>query len=117
MGKMTIEVMKKSSLAQKFVFVFLLLIVIEPACNHLAQKQDTSNPADLFDMSITELMEIEVESSEKLPGSDCKMFLPPVITTAQNQIKNGASRSLNELVNYRDSLPAITAGTLEYSIG
>ena len=57
---MIIEITKKSSLTQKAVFVLLSLIAIEPACNHLAQQQDAYQPADLFDMSLTELMNIEV---------------------------------------------------------
>ena len=93
-------VMQKSSITQKFAFVLMLLCVSAPTCNYFKQQQNADQAEDLFDMSLIELMEVEVESPEALPETDCWMFPSPVITTAQNQTKTGSIRSLNESTSY-----------------
>jgi hypothetical protein len=96
----TIMSPQESCLKQKFVFVLLTsLIAFGPNVKSFAQEQDANRPEDLFEMSIEELMTIEVASTATLTKTKPRLVPSAVTTITQEDIWSSGARSLYELLD------------------
>lgn len=92
-------VTQKSSLIQKSVFVLVLLLVFAPDVRLLAQQQDANKPKDVFEMSLEELMKVEVVSTATLTQTKRRLVPSAVTTITAEQIRSSGARSMYELLD------------------
>jgi len=91
---------QNSSLTQKFAFVLLTsLIALGPNIKSFAQGQDANKPEDLFDMSIEQLMTIEVASTATLTKTKPRLVPAAMTTITREDIWASDARSLYELLD------------------
>ena len=90
-------VVKKVSLVKKLVFLFILLILFAASPQILAAQQETAGEDDLFEMSLEDLMEIEVVSASNKAESVRDAPSNITIVTAQ-QIKEWGSRDIKDVL-------------------
>jgi outer membrane receptor for ferrienterochelin and colicins len=86
-----------------FAFLLMCSIVLYAGPNLLAEPQDTNEPEDFFDMSIEELLEIEVSVASKIPE-------PPVeapgvvVVVPRNEFELYGDRNLHQLMQRQPSV-------------
>ncbi|MGA1980698.1 MAG: TonB-dependent receptor [Sedimentisphaerales bacterium] len=90
---------EKNSLIQKFIFVLILLLMFAPNVQLLAQQQDANKPKDVFEMSLEELMKVEIVSSATLTKTSPRLVPAAVTTITAEQIRGSGARSLFELLD------------------
>ncbi|MGA1980697.1 MAG: TonB-dependent receptor [Sedimentisphaerales bacterium] len=90
---------EKDSLIQKFIFVLILLLMFAPNVQLLAQQQDANKPKDVFEMSLEELMKVEIVSSATLTKTTQRLVPAAVTTITAEQIQASGARSLFELLD------------------
>jgi outer membrane receptor protein involved in Fe transport len=91
---------QESCLKQKFAFVLLTsLIAFGPNVKSLAQEQDANKPEDLFEMSIEELMTIEVASTATLTKTKPRLVPAAMTTITKEDIWSSGARSMYELLD------------------
>jgi len=86
-----------------FIFILIYLISFGPNSSSFAQQPDVNEPEDLFDMSIEELLKVEVSVASKKPE-------PPidapgvVVVVPQNEIDLYGDRNLHQLLQRQPSI-------------
>ena len=94
-----IMVMRKKSLIRTLVLMVIGLIVFGPAPHSFAQQQGANEPEDFFEMSIEELMEVEVEvtSSARRPQRLARAASAVYVITAED-IRQAGVTHLGDLM-------------------
>lgn len=90
-------VMRKNFLIRTLVLMVTGLIVFGPAPHSFAQQQDANEPEDFFEMSIEELMNIEITTASK---KEEKLFKTPAATyviTSEDIRRSGATSIMEAL--------------------
>ncbi|OGP69326.1 MAG: hypothetical protein A2169_03395 [Deltaproteobacteria bacterium RBG_13_47_9] len=90
---------KESSSIQKLVFLLMLPLVFMPDARLLAQQQDTNKPGDVFDLSLEQLIEVEVVSTATLTQTKRRLVPAAVTTITDEQIRSSGARSMYELLD------------------
>ena len=91
---------QNSLLKQEVIFVLLMsLFVFVPNTSLLAQQQDSNKPEDLFEMSIEELMTIEVASTATLTKTKPRLVPAAMTTITKEDIWSSGARSMYELLD------------------
>lgn len=80
-----------------FAFVLICSVMLSAGPNLLAQPQTTNEPEDLFDMSIEELMEVEVRTASKYKQSIKEAPASVTILTSEEIRKYGYRTMLDIL--------------------
>lgn len=88
---------QKGCLLRGPVVVLMLLLVFGFSEQLSAQQQDPKKK-DLFEMSIEQLMEVEVASSATLTETKRRLVPAAMTTITREQIKTSGARSLDELL-------------------
>jgi len=86
---------------KRLLFVCVLTTLLAFASDVLlsAQPQDTNDSKDVFDMSIEELMNVEIVSSATLTKTKPRLVPAAVTTVTDEQIRASGARSLFELLD------------------
>jgi len=92
-------VTQKKSLTQKSIVVLMILLVFVLNVQLLAKEQDSNKPDDLFEMTIEQLMEIEVASTATLTKTKPRLVPSAMTTITQEDIWASGARSLYELLD------------------
>lgn len=80
-----------------FLCVLICLVVLSTGPDICAQQQDMNEPKDLFDMSIEELLEIEVSVASKKPESTVEA--PGIVVVVpKDEIELYGDRNLHQLL-------------------
>ncbi len=96
-------VMRKNFLIRTSVLMVIGLIVFGPAPHSFAQQQDANEQEDLFEMSIEQLMNVEVTTASK--RSEEIYDAPGVISViTQDEIKMFGARNLLDILNRMPSV-------------
>ena len=90
----------KRLFAKELVLLFFVLMVLAAGVPTFAQGQDSSKQkADLADLSLQELMNIEVVSTATLTKTTPRLVPAAMTTVTAEQIQASGARSLNELLD------------------
>ncbi len=110
-----IMVMRKNSLIRTLVLMVIGLIVFGPAPHSFAQQQDANEQEDLFEMSIEDLMNIEVVTPSRKPQAiDTAPSNITVIT--EKEIRDSGAQTLADLLERLPGVYIPTQGHGEESI-
>lgn len=90
--------MKKHYHTHRFGFILVLLISSIICTQAYSKQQVTKEPEDFFDMSIEELMNVEIISPASLTKTTRRLTPATVTTVTQDEIRTSGARSLNELL-------------------
>lgn len=108
-------VMRKKSLIRTLVLMVIGLIVFGPAPHSFAQQQDANEPEDFFEMSIEDLMNIEVVTPSRKPQAiDTAPSNITVIT--EKEIRDSGAQTLADLLERLPGVYIPTQGHGEESI-
>ena len=92
------KIMLKGHRVRTFIYVLMGLIVFCSSPHLLAQQQDANEPDDFFDMSIEELMEVEVRTASKYKQKISEAPSSVTIITAE-EIRKYGYRTLLDILN------------------
>ncbi len=84
---------------QKFVFLLMLPLVFVPNARLLAKEQDANKPKDVFEMSLEELMQVEITSTATLTEVQPRLVPAAVTVITEEQIQACGARSLFEVLD------------------
>lgn len=89
--------MRKKFLIRTLVLMVTGLIVFGPAPHSFAQQQGTNEPEDFFEMSIEELMEVEVSVASRKKSTQRQS--PGIVTViTRDQIQKSGARDLVDIL-------------------
>ena len=89
---------KDSCSMRKSIFVLILLFVFASGVP-LSAKQEETTKSDIYEMSIDELMEVEIETPATLTKTKPRLVPSAVTTITQEDIWSSNARSLYELLD------------------
>lgn len=89
----------KSSLMRESVFALMCLFMFGLSAQSFAEEVVSEENQDLFEMSVEQLMEVEVESTATLTDAKPRLVPAAVTTITQEQIQASGARSLYELLD------------------
>jgi len=94
---------KKTFLAQKFGFVLMLMVMFGFSEQLSAQQQDPNKQKDFFEMSIEQLMDVEVTSASKKAES---LYEAPgvMVVVPKEEIEAYGDRDLHQLLQRQPSI-------------
>ncbi len=81
-----------------------------------AQQQDPNERGKLFDLSLKELMEIEVVSASRQQQSAAELTVPVSIITAED-IRAGGLTSIPEIIQFAPGVDVLKIGRNRYAVG
>lgn len=88
------QIVKKRQVTVLLEVIFVVLI-----CPLYGQASDAPEPSELFEMSLEELMTIEVSSTASLTESAPRLVPAAVTVISEDDIRSSGARSLNELLD------------------
>ena len=88
----------REGLARRFVFVSMFLILSANAPEILAQTQDANEPEDFFEMSIEDLMELEIATASKYKQKISEAPSSVTVVTAE-EIRKYGYRTVLDILN------------------
>jgi outer membrane receptor protein involved in Fe transport len=80
--------------------LFSCAVVLYTGSNLLAQSQDANEPQDFFDMSIEELMQVEVVSASRQTQTIDELSVPVSVITAED-IHYGGLTGIGEILQFK----------------
>ena len=92
------------------------LIVFGPGPHSFAQQQDTNEPGDFFEMSIEELMEVEVVSASRQPQKIGELSVPVSVISAEDIHYSGLT-SIPEILQFAPGVDVIKLSRGRYAVG
>jgi outer membrane receptor for ferrienterochelin and colicin len=96
------KIILKGHRVKTFMHVLMGLIVFCSSPHLLAQQQDANQSGDFFDMSIEELMEVEVQTASKYKQKISEAPSSVTIITAEEIQKYGYTWSVQEFGKYKN---------------
>ena len=90
---------QEKPLMRKYVFCLVLLFTFVLNAELFAEQSAPAEPEDLFEMSIEDLMKIEVSSTATLTKTKPRLVPSAVTTITQEEIRSSNARSLYELLD------------------
>jgi len=109
-------VMRKNSLIKTLVFMVIGLIVFGPAPHSFAQQQDANEPEDFFEMSIEELMEVEVVSASRQAQKIGQLSVPASVITAEDIHYSGLT-NIPEILQFAPGVDVRRFDRSRYAVG
>jgi len=91
-------IMPKNPLIRASVFTVMLLFVFAPDVRLLAKQQDANQSADLFEMSLTELMEVSIYVPATITEEDPLKIPASVTVITAKDIAQTPARNLMDLM-------------------
>jgi outer membrane receptor protein involved in Fe transport len=80
------------------LIILVVWIVLSVSLHSSAEQQNPSGAQDFFEMSIEELMKVEVASTATLTETSPRLVPAAMTTITREQIKDSGARSLDELL-------------------
>jgi outer membrane receptor protein involved in Fe transport len=108
---------QKSSLTRKFVFVLMLLFMLAFNIQSFAQQQDANQPADFFQMSIEELMEVPVIVSASRKAQKIDELSVPVSVITADDIHYGGLTNIPEILQFSPGIDMLRISRFRYAVG
>ena len=92
------------------------LIVFGPAPHSFAQQQGANEPEDLFEMSIEELMEVEVVSASRQAQKIDRLSVPVSVITAEDIHYSGLT-NIPEILQFTPGVDMLKLDRFRYAVG
>lgn len=89
---------RKRGLIGKFTFMLVFLLLFASSARLLAEQEETTK-SDYTELSLEELMEVEIVSSATLTGTKPRLVPSAVTTITKKDIWSSGARSLYELLD------------------
>lgn len=99
-----------------FVWVLRCLTVLGASGEVRARQQDANEPEDFFDMSIEELMEIEIISASRQAQTVAELSVPVSVITSEDIHYSGLT-NIAEVLQFTPGVDVLQADRNRYSVG
>jgi len=107
---------KKTLLAQKFGFVLMLLLVFRFSGQLSAQQQDPNKHKDFFDMSLEQLMDVEVISASRQAQKIGELSVPVSVITAEDIHYSGLT-NIPEILQFTPGMDVVQIDRNRFAVG
>ncbi len=104
-------------LTGKFIFVLVLLVSFGTGARLLAQQQDANKPADFFEMSIEELMEVQVVVSAARQAQKIEELSVPVSVITAEDIHYSGLTNIPELLQFTPGMDVLKIERYRFAAG
>lgn len=94
----------------------MLILILSAIGPRLLAEEDTGIPADLFEMSMEQLMEIEIVSASRQPYKMYELSVPVSIITAED-IHYSGLKSIPEILQFTPGVDVIRLSRYRYAVG
>lgn len=98
------------------LFVLMCLIVLCSGSDMLAGSEDANEPEDFFDMSIEELMEVEVVSASRQAQKVSELAVPVNVITSEDIHYSGLT-AIPEIIQFYPGMDVLQVDRNRYSVG
>ncbi len=107
---------QKSPLTKEAAFMSMLLLAFGFGEQLFAEQQGPNEPADFFEMSIEELMEVEVISASRQVQKIRELSVPVSVITAEDIHYSGLT-SIPEILQFTPGIDVLRLSRSRYAIG
>jgi iron complex outermembrane receptor protein len=107
---------KKTLLAQKFGFVLMLLLVFRFSGQLSAQQQDPNKHKNFFDMSLEQLMDVEVVSASRQAQKMTELSAPVSVITAEDIHYSGLT-NIPEILQFTPGMDVVQIDRNRFAVG
>jgi iron complex outermembrane receptor protein len=101
---------------RKLLLLLIFLILFSSDPDSVAKQQDANEPADFFDMSIEELMEVEVVSASRQAQKMDELSVPVTVITSEDIHYSGLT-SIPEILQFATSMDVLRLDRNRYAVG
>ncbi len=108
--------MKKHILLQKYKLIVMLLISSTICIQAYSGQQDANEPGDFFDMSIEELMEVEIISASRQAQKIDELSVPVSVVSSEDIHYSGLT-SIPEILQFTPGVDVIKLSRGRYAVG
>jgi iron complex outermembrane receptor protein len=107
---------QKESLILKFRFVLTLLILFTIGEQVFAEQRETNDSEDFFEMSLEDLMEVEVVSASRQAQKMGELSVPVSVVSAED-IHNSGLTSIPEILQFTPGMDVLRLDRNRYAVG
>ncbi len=107
---------QKESLILKFRFVLTLLILFTIGEQVFAEQRETNDSEDFFEMSLEDLMEVEVVSASRQVQKMGELSVPVSVVSAED-IHNSGLTSIPEILQFTPGMDVLRLDRNRYAVG